>query len=120
MTQEKTKYCHHCGAMIPYFDRYCPACSKLQPTLPGMLPIKEESRKNIWLAVILSFLITGLGQYYLGARRRAVAFFTGTLLLGAILSYILTQDQILGLGVVMAIISAIDAYQIGIREKDSQ
>lgn len=106
--------------MIPYLDRYCPACSTLQPTLPGMIPIKEEPSKRIWLAVVLSFLITGLGQYYLGARRRAIAFFVGTLLLGAILSYILTQDQVLSVGVVMAIISAIDAYQIGMGEKASR
>lgn len=112
MTEEKTKYCHSCGAMIPYYDRYCPACNSPQPTLPGMMPIKQETNKRVWIAVLLSFLITGLGQYYLGARRRAVVFFGGTLLLGMVLSYGFTQDQIMGFGVVMAIISAIDAYQI--------
>jgi hypothetical protein len=85
-----------------------------------MMPIKKEISKNIWLAVVLSFLITGLGQYYLGARRRAVAFFGGTLLVGAVLSYILSQDQIVGFGVIMAIISAIDAYQLGMGKRISK
>ena len=115
MTEEKSKYCHQCGAMIPYYDRYCPACNAPQPTLSGMEPLKTESKKKVWIAVVLSFLITGLGQFYLGARRRAVAFFGGTLLMGAVLSYVMTQDQIMGFGVVMAIISAIDAYQLAIK-----
>ena len=101
--------------MIPYYDRYCPACNTPQPSLPGMIPIKTESKKNVWIAVVLSFLITGLGQFYLGARRRAVAFFGGTLLMGAVLSYVMTQDQIMGFGVIMAIISAIDAYQLAMK-----
>ena len=80
-----------------------------------MMPLKTESKKKVWIAVLLSFLITGLGQFYLGARRRAVAFFGGTLLLCAVLSYVMTQDQIMGFGVVMAIISAIDAYQLAMK-----
>ena len=115
MTEERSKYCHNCGAMIPYYDRYCPACNTPQPTLPGMEPLKTESSKKVWIAVVLSFLITGLGQFYLGARRRAVAFFGGTLIMGAVLSYGFTQEQIMGFGVVMAIISAIDAYQLASR-----
>ncbi len=117
MTEEKTKYCHNCGAMIPYFDRYCPACNSPQQMLPGMMPIKQEAVKKVWLAVLLSFLITGLGQFYLGARRRAVAFFGGTLLLGVVLSYSFTQDQIMSFGVVLAVISAIDAYQLAMNRR---
>jgi TM2 domain-containing membrane protein YozV len=117
MTQEKTKYCHQCGAMIPYYDRYCPACNAPQGSLSGMEPLKQERRKRVWIAVLLSFLITGLGQYYLGARRRAIAFFGGTLLAGAVLSYGLTQDQVMGFGVVMALVSAYDAYQLALRQR---
>ena len=40
------------------------------------------------------------------ARTRAIAFFGGTLMLGFILSYSLPQEQIMVLGVIMAIISA--------------
>jgi hypothetical protein len=116
MTQEKTKYCHTCGAMIPYYDRYCPACNAQQPNLPGMQPIKEKSQKKIWIAVILSLLVTGLGQFYLGARRRALVFFGGTLMGGVILSS-LPQNQIMTFGVIMAIISAYDAYQLALKTR---
>lgn len=117
MTQEKIKYCHNCGAMIPYYDRYCPACNIPQPSLPGMEPLKTEGGKKVWIAVLLSFFITGLGQYYLGARRRAIAFFGGTLIVGMILSYGLTQDQIMGFGVFMALVSAYDAYTLALRQR---
>lgn len=118
MTQEKTKYCHNCGTMIPYYDRYCPACNTLQPTLSGMQPIKEKPQKKVWIAVLLSLLITGLGQFYLGARKRAIGFFGGTLLLGFILSSNLPQEQIMTFGVIMAIISAYDAYQLALKNRD--
>jgi TM2 domain-containing membrane protein YozV len=113
MKQEKTKFCHSCGAMIPYFDRYCPACNIQQPSLPGMDPQSNIQKRKIWIAVLLSFLITGLGQYYLGDKRRAIAFFGGTMLIGILLSYWLTQEQLMGFGFLMALISAYDAYKIG-------
>ena len=119
MSQEKTKYCHNCGAMIPYYDRHCPACNTPQASIPGMEPLKEETGKKIWIAVLLSFLITGMGQFYLGERRRALAFFGGTLLAGFVLSYSFTQDQIMGFGVIMALVSAYDAYQIASRKQQS-
>jgi TM2 domain-containing membrane protein YozV len=119
MTEEKTKYCHQCGAMIPYMDRYCPACNAKQGMLSGMEPIKEDKGKSPWTAVILSFLITGLGQLYLGKRKRAAAFFIGTLVLGGVLSTSFTQEQIMGFGVIMALISAIDAYMISSRKNQT-
>ena len=111
MSEEKTKYCHSCGAMIPYFDRYCPACGAPQPALSGMEPVKQVGVKKVWVAVLLSFLITGAGQLYLGEYRRGTTFMLGTLLIGAALSYYFTQDQIMGFGVAMALISAYDAYR---------
>ena len=78
-----------------------------------MIPEQGEGRgKSVWIAVLLSFLVTGLGQYYLGEKRRAILFFGGTLLSGLVLSFWFTQDQIMGFGIIMALISAIDSYQI--------
>lgn len=116
MAQEKTKYCHNCGSMIPYYDKYCPACSAQQPNLPGMKPLKTGRGKKVWMAVVLSLLVTGLGQLYLGAHKRAIAFFGGTLITGAVLSIGLTQEQVMGFGVIMALISAYDAYQMAIKQ----
>ncbi|MCW4012369.1 MAG: TM2 domain-containing protein [Candidatus Bathyarchaeota archaeon] len=115
MTEEKTKYCHHCGAMIPYMDRYCPACNAEQGIISGMMPVREDKGKSKWTAVILSFLITGLGQLYLGKRKRAAAFFIGTLILGGVISMFYSQEQVMGFGVLMAFVSAIDAYMIASR-----
>jgi TM2 domain-containing membrane protein YozV len=117
MSEEKTKYCHNCGAMIPYYDRYCPACNAPQPVLPGMEPVKQAGVKKVWIAVLLSFLITGAGQLYLGESRRGATFLLGTLLIGVALSYYFTQDQIMGFGVAMALISAYDAYRLGLRKQ---
>ena len=119
MTEEKTKYCHQCGAMIPYMDKYCPACNAKQGIISGMEPVKEDKGKSPWTAVILSFLITGLGQLYLGKRKRAAVFFIGTLILGGVLSISYSQEQVMGFGVLMAFISAIDAYMIASRKSQT-
>lgn len=114
---EKTKYCHNCGAMIPYYDRYCPACGEEQPTLPGMIDVEVRGGKKVWVAVLLSFLVTGLGQFYLGKRRRALIFFFGTLLLGVVLSFSFDQNQLMVIGLIIALFSAIDAYQLASKER---
>ena len=87
--------------------------------MPGMIPTKGNSRKKVWVAVLLSFLITGLGQLYLGKNRRALIFFGGTIIIGAILSTSFSQDQIIGVGLVIALISAYDAYKLAIRKSGS-
>jgi TM2 domain-containing membrane protein YozV len=81
-----------------------------------MDPQPSTQKRKIWIAVLLSFLVTGLGQYYLGARRRAVAFFGGTMLTGVVLSYGLSQELMMGFGVIMALISAYDAYKIATKQ----
>jgi TM2 domain-containing membrane protein YozV len=109
MTEEKTKYCHHCGAMIPYNDEYCPSCGELQPSLGTKTRITKK-RKNPTLAIILSLLVTGLGQIYLGKYVRGLVFFLGTVLIGWLMSFYITYEQTLIIGVILAIISAYDAY----------
>ena len=82
-----------------------------------MEPVRKEQGKKVWIAVLLSFLITGLGQFYLGAHRRAIVFFGGTLVAGFFLSYTYTQEQVMGFGVVMALVSAYDAYQLALKKR---
>ncbi len=119
MSEEKSKYCYQCGAMIPYMDRHCPSCHTPQPMLPGMEPVKEDKGKSPLIAVVLSFLITGLGQLYLGKRRRALAFFGFTIIVGILLTEMYSQEQIMGFGVLMAIISAVDAYRLATSKKQT-
>ena len=110
MSEDRTKYCPYCGAMIPYDERYCPACGEPQPAL-GEAP-KKKPQKSAWLAAFLSLLITGLGQLYLGKWRRGGAFFLTAITIGFFASFYYTNDQILVLGVIFAIISAYDAYRL--------
>lgn len=92
MTEEKTKYCPHCGAMIDYKYAICPACGKPQALAPGIEKVKMPQKKSPLLALFLSLLITGVGQIYLGKVRRGLAFLVGTLILGSILEWYLTIE----------------------------
>jgi TM2 domain-containing membrane protein YozV len=110
MSEDQTKYCPYCGIMIPYDERYCPACGEPQPALGEV--VKKTTKKSPWLAALLSLLITGLGQLYLGKWRRGASFFFTAIMLGFFASFYLTNDQILVIGVIFAIISAYDAYRL--------
>jgi TM2 domain-containing membrane protein YozV len=78
--------------------------------MPGMRTAVEKPTKKIWLAVLLSLLITGLGQVYVGQWRKGIAFFVGTFTMGFVLFDFVEYNLIMLLGTVMAIISAYDAY----------
>jgi len=112
LTEEKTKYCPSCGAMIDYKYATCPACGKPQPPLPGMEAAPgEPKKKNITLAVILSLFVNGLGQVYLGRTRRGVIIMGVTLILEYVLDPYLTVVQYYGLGLILGVIAAIDTYR---------
>ena len=111
MSSNDEKYCPYCGTLIPYKDEYCPSCNEQQPVMPGMTPINEKTAKKVWVAVLASLLITGLGQVYVGEWRKGIAFFVGTFSLGFMLSYYLDYGTIMLFGTLMAILSAYDAYR---------
>ena len=111
MSSNDEKYCPFCGTLIPYLDEYCPSCNEQQPVMPGMVPSNEKPAKKVWIAVLASLLITGLGQVYVGEWRKGIAFFVGTFSLGFMLSYYLDYGTIMLFGTVMAILSAYDAYR---------
>lgn len=111
MSSKDEKYCPYCGTLIPYLDEYCPSCNKPQPVMPGMTHRNEKTAKKVWVAVLASLLITGLGQVYVGEWRKGIAFFVGTFSLGFMLSYYLDYSTIMLFGTVMAILSAYDAYR---------
>ena len=93
--------------MIPYYETYCPSCGEALPALPGM---KVKPKKNLMVAVFLSLLLTGLGHFYLGIYRRGAAFLGGTIILGALLSLYVTNEQLFVLGFLISIIAAYDTY----------
>ncbi len=106
----REKFCPYCGTLIPYMDEFCPSCGKAQPSMPGMMTAVETPSKKIWLAVLLSLLITGLGQVYIGQWRKGITFFVGTFIMGFVLFDVIDYSLIMLFGTVMAIISAYDAY----------
>lgn len=75
-----------------------------------MVPRMQKPDKKVWVAVLSSLLITGLGQVYVGEWRKGIAFFVGTFSIGYMMSYYFDYGTIMLFGTVMAVISAYDAY----------
>ncbi len=65
-------YCSTCGAAIPDGATFCPKCGARSNDNQTVCILKD---KDQMLALILSFLITGLGQVYVGKVLRGIAFF---------------------------------------------
>jgi TM2 domain-containing membrane protein YozV len=111
MTEEKNKFCPKCGTMIPYEEATCPLCGEPQPQFSG----KKKPKKSTWVAVVLSLLVTGLGQVYLGEWRRGLAFFGTAFVIGFVASDYVSYDKLIIMGVILAVIAAYDAYNISKR-----
>ena len=109
--ESNEKFCPYCGTLIPYIDEYCPSCNKPQPPMPGMRTADVRPQKKVWIAVLLSLLLTGLGQVYIGQWRKGVGIFLGTFIIGFLLYDVIDYSLIMMLGVMMAIYSAYDAYR---------
>ncbi len=109
MSEERTKFCPHCGTMIPYDEAYCPACGEPQPLLDG---VRRRPVKETWVAVLLSLLVTGLGHLYLGRWRRGLAILGATVVVGGVASLYLSYDQVMVVGLVFALFAAVDAYKL--------
>ena len=62
--ENTTKYCSNCGSEIDFKAEICPKCGVRQ-TSAG-----TSSDKNEILALILSFILPGLGHFYLGLPKK--------------------------------------------------
>ena len=74
--KDKIRYCSNCGYELGGEFNFCPNCgADLKPkdiSRERSLPVNGE--KNIILAIILSVLLPGLGQIYLGLDRKGAMF----------------------------------------------
>ena len=61
---KSTKYCSNCGSEIDFNAEICPKCGVRQSSA-GF-----SSEKNVWVAVLLSLLLVGLGHFYLGLPKK--------------------------------------------------
>jgi len=114
MTEEGAKFCPHCGTMIPYQEAFCPLCGEEQPRLPGM---PKNKNRRTWVAVVLSLLVTGLGHVYLGEWRRGLGFFGLAFMFSLVASGYMSYEQIIIVGAIIAVASAIDAHSISKRKQ---
>ena len=66
-SKPETKYCSNCGAKIDIKAEICPKCGVRQSNINS-----QSSDKNVWVALVLSLLVVGLGHFYLGLPKKAI------------------------------------------------
>ncbi len=70
-------FCHNCGAEIDINALLCPKCGVEQKV---GVPI-AAGEKSAFIAAILSFLLAGVGEIYVGKMRRGIVILLAALLL---------------------------------------
>jgi TM2 domain-containing membrane protein YozV len=117
MTEGKTKYCPYCGAQIDYKYTTCPSCGKPQPLIDGIMQERKLGKKSPILAAVLSLLIPGVGQIYLGKVGRGLIFLVSVLLLNIIISNVRAFSDLMILMIMGLswVISAWDAYRLALQ-----
>ncbi len=112
MPNEETKFCPYCGVQLEKRYEVCPNCGKPQPDIENSVRRRAIQRKNPMLAAILSLIITGTGQIYVGKVMRGIAYLVGVLFISVLLDGIISFDEMMLLGVAISIVSALDAYRL--------
>ena len=78
---DNVNFCHKCGSKITGNFKFCPNCGQeLNAKVSKSPKTVASSEKNILLAIILSVILPGLGQIYLGLDRKGAIFLIGFLL----------------------------------------
>ena len=96
---KKFKFCYNCGAELAGDFKFCPECGQdlsLTTIKSNKHAVVAPKEKNTLLAVILSVLLPGLGQIYLGLDNKGALF-----LIAYVVSAILI---LLFIGIILVII----------------
>lgn len=84
---KETKFCQNCGFEMPRSSKFCPECGYSTTGNPN--PNNSNGvvykKKSAGLAAILSFLIVGLGQVYLGLTKKGILLFLGAVISGVLM-----------------------------------
>jgi len=103
-------YCSQCGRENAPAAAFCAGCgATLRSAVAAPAPVGPYVRgKSPGVALVLSLLIVGFGQFYNGDIKKGVLMFLGALI-GGLISYSL-------LWWIFAIWSAVDAYRVASRK----
>ena len=67
-------FCENCGSEIPDDATFCPNCgSKSKSRSASKVTVKKD--KNMITALIISFILTGLGIFYAGNKKKGIILF---------------------------------------------
>lgn len=82
-----TKFCANCGFEMDKNTRFCPECGTSTDGVPQVVNTSAvgNADKSPILAAILSFLIVGLGQIYLGLTKKGIMLFVAAIVSGILM-----------------------------------
>jgi TM2 domain-containing membrane protein YozV len=86
--EKDTKFCSNCGFEMPEASKFCPECGNTAERVPPVMnttTIVVPSNKSSGLAALLSFLIIGLGQVYLGLTKKGIILFLLAIISGVLM-----------------------------------
>lgn len=100
-------YCSNCGQKNQKNDSYCVSCGTLQKSTSTVFNSESadrfsETTKSPVLAMVLSLIIVGLGQFYNGQMKRGAVMLVVAIVGGAISATLIWWFA--------ALWSAVDAY----------
>lgn len=89
---KSTKFCSNCGFEMKSDIKFCPECGtasagvNVQKTNVNSV---VRSDKSSGLAALLSFLIIGLGQVYLGLTKKGIILFVLAIISGILMLFVI-------------------------------
>ena len=101
--QPQTKFCPSCGQSINFNAEICPHCGV------RVAPVPTE-QKSVAVAVILSLVFPGLGQFYLGLNTKGISFVVGYII-SIVLMFVLIGFILIFVVVIWALIDAIKSAE---------
>ena len=85
----ETKFCANCGFEMPKSTKFCPECGTstdgVPPAVNNTTSAVANSDKSPGLAALLSFLIIGLGQIYIGLTKKGILLFIAAIISGVLM-----------------------------------
>lgn len=101
MIETSFKFCPECGEELEGSPRFCPSCGAElrgggggRVGGAGVVQVTVGT-KSPGLAAVLSFLISGLGQIYVGRIGRGIAILLGGIVIAAISFFLLFIPMII-------------------------